>query len=226
MALDENLGDRTLGAEKPHRYHVSFLDTILPETPEIEEGSRASDTRVEGECHQGRGQVSPGSRASGTSIEGKCHQGRGQVAPGSRASDTTLNLFNHLNQLQLIPNTPPNQPGRLEISLAKTTSNRAGGRDFSATQWVLSEILQRCRVNRKKREEILGKTTAPQFLAYLLYAYSPFGKGIEDQIGFAIMRATNLNHEPDQAFLKLACLPPEELALLLEQQFIAQQSDA
>jgi hypothetical protein len=148
------------------------------------------------------------------------------VSPASRASDTTLNLFNHLNQLQLIPNTPPNQPGRLEISLAKTTSNRAGGRDFSATQWVLSEILQRCRVNRKKWEEILGKTTAPQFLAYLLYAYSPFGKGIEDQIGFAIMRATNLNHEPDQAFLKLAYLPPEELALLLEHQSVSQQSDA
>ena len=170
--------------------------------------------------------MTPGSRASDTGVEGKCHRGRGQVAPASRASDTTLNLFNHLNQLQLIPNTPPNQPGRLEISLAKTTSNRAGGRDFSATQWVLSEILQRCRVNRKKWDEILGKTTAPQFLAYLLYAYSPHGKGIEDQIGFAIMRATNLDNEPDQTFLKLACLPPEELAHLLEQQYAARQPDS
>ena len=204
MALDENLGDRTLGAEKPHRYHVSFLDTILPEKPEIDEGSRASDTRVEGEWHQHRGQVAPGSRASDTPLN-------------------LLNLFNHLNQLQLIPNTPTNQPGRLEISLAKTTSNRAGGRVFSATQWVLSEILQRCRVNRKKWDEILGKTTAPQFLAYLLYAYSPHGKGIEDQIGFAITCATNLAYEPDQIFLHLAGLPPEELAHLLEQQYASQQ---
>jgi hypothetical protein len=80
MAIDENLGDRSIGADKPHRYFVSFFDTILNETPDNKKPSRVSDTTVEGKWHSGRGQVAPWSRASDTTIEGKWHPHRGQVA--------------------------------------------------------------------------------------------------------------------------------------------------
>lgn len=219
MAADENLGDRSLGAEKPHRYQVSFFDTILNETPEPEKSSRASDTRLEGKWHSGRGQVAPGSRASDTRLEGKCHPGRGQVALASRASGTPLNLFNPLKQPPLTTENLPNQLDQLEISLAKTVSNQASGRERSASRWILSEILQRCQVNKKKREEILGQTTPVNFLAHLLYAYSPRGKGILDLVGFTICRAANPEEAPEEVFLRLAGLPPEELARLLEQQY-------
>ena len=201
MAVDENLGDRSLGAEKPHRYHVSFFDTVLNETPETKKGSRASDT----------------------TIEGKCHQGRGQVAPASRASGTTLNLFNPFKQPPLTADNLLNQSGRLEISLAKTASQKPVGRDLSASRWVLSEILQRCKVNKKKREEILEQTTPVKFLAYLLYAHSPLGKKIESLVGFSIRRATAPEEIPEEAFVLLAELQPEELAKLLEQQYAAGQ---
>jgi len=223
MAVDENLGDRSLGAEKPHRYHVSFFDTVLNETPETKKGSRASDTTIEGKCHQGRGQVAPASRASDTTVEGECHQGRGQVAPASRASGTPLNLFNPFKQPPLTTDNLLNQSGRLEISLAKTTSQKPVGRDLSASRWVLSEILQRCKVNKKKREEILEQTTPVKFLAYLLYAHSPLGKKIESLVGFSISRAIASDKIPEEAFVLLAELQPEELAKLLEQQYAAGQ---
>jgi len=226
MAIDENLGDRSLGSEKPHRYQVSFFDTILNEAPENKKTSRASDTTIEGKCHQGRGQVSPASRASDTTVEGECHQGRGQVAPGSRANGTTLNLFNPFKQPPLNAENLLNQPDRLEISLAKTAAPKTGGRDYSASRWVLSEILQRCKVNKKKREEVLEQTTAVNFLAHLLYAYSPCGKGILDLVGFSIKRAISPDEEPDESFLRLANLQPEELAQLLEQQYVAGQPDS
>ena len=224
MAIDENLGDRSIGADKPHRYFVSFFDTILNKTPDNKKPSRASDTTIEGKCHSGRGQVSPASRASDTTIEGECHQGRGQVALASRATGTTLNLFNPLKQNPLTTDNLPNQSDSLEISLAKTVAQKTGGRDSSASHWVLSEILQRCKVNKKKRDEILGLTTPVNFLAHLLYAYSPLGKGILDLVGFSVSRAINPQEILDDAFLQLAGLPPNELALLLEKQYSSGQS--
>jgi hypothetical protein len=226
MAQDDNLGDRSLGAENPHRYRVSFFDTILNEATTSGKPSRASDTPVEGKWHQGRGQVAPASRASGTTIEGKWHQGRGQVAPPSRASDTPLNLFNPLKQPLLTPDNFLNQPDRLEIALTKTVSTKSGGRDFSASHWVLSEILRCCQVNKKKQAEILGQTTPENFLAHLLYAYSPRGKGIFDLVGFAISRAINPEETPEEVFQRLANLPAENLARLLEQQYAAGQVDS
>ena len=76
MVVDENIGDRTLGSEKPHRYHVSFFDAVLSEQPETGSagsGSRASGTGVEGKWHKDRGQVAQAARASGTGVEGKWH---------------------------------------------------------------------------------------------------------------------------------------------------------
>ncbi len=100
MAADEDLGDRVLGPEKPHRYRVSFFDAILSEngsresgtTPQSDQGdpSRASGTGVEAKRHKDRGQVAQGLRPSDTGVEAKWHKGRGQVAQGLRASGTTL----------------------------------------------------------------------------------------------------------------------------------------
>jgi hypothetical protein len=61
MAADEDLGDRVLGPEKPHRYHVSFFDAILSD-----DGSRASGTTP-------RSAQDDPSRASGTGVEAKWH---------------------------------------------------------------------------------------------------------------------------------------------------------
>jgi hypothetical protein len=97
------------------------------------------------------------------------------VSPRSRASGTPLNLFNPFKQNPLTTDNFPNQSDSLEISLAKTVAQNTGGRDSSASHWVLSEILQRCKVNKKKRVEIIGLTTPVNFLAHLLYAYSPLG---------------------------------------------------
>lgn len=258
MAADEDLGDRALGPEKPHRYHVSFFDAILSEdgsrasgtTPQFEngDGSRASGTGVEAKRHKGRGQVAQGLMASGTGIEAKWHKDRGQVAQGLRPSGTTLNLFNPLNQPLLNPSlTSTNQPDALKIDLGKTASS--GGSVGGSQKWVLSEILQRCGVNNKKRDKILLEVTPPDFVAHLIYAHSPWGQSIKNPINWTVSQVLDpdrygkesravqkmaqvsehranmhvrLDPKRDQyseVFKTLACLPPGELAHLLQLQY-------
>ena len=259
MVADENLGDRTLGLDKPHRYHVSFFDAIPAggasrpsgTTPQSEngDGSRPSGTGVEAKRHKDRGEVAQGLRRSDTGVEAKWHKGRGEVAQGSRPSGTTLNLFNPLNQPLLNPSlTSTNQPGTLKICLDKTISKN--GSVGGGERWVLSEILHCCQINPKKRDAILLNVSAPDFVAHLIYSHSPWGKGIETPVRWTVSQVLHpqryekeqqaiekkiitsehrgkmhVKQDPtrdqySEVFKTLACLPPGELAHLLELQYM------
>ena len=89
------------------------------------------------------------------------------MAQGSRASGTTLNLINPLKQPP-ITSLNPNQPGALQIDLARTASSGSVGEQ---RDWVLSELLQMCNVNSTKRDKILRDTSATDFLAEGIVAH-------------------------------------------------------
>lgn len=170
------------------------------------------------------------------------------MAQGLRPSGTTLNLFNPLNQPLLNPSlTSTNQPDALKIDLSKTTSS--GGSVGGGEKWVLSEILQQCAVNPKKRDAILLNATAPDFVAHLIYAHSPWGHSIQNPVNWTVSqvldperyekvahaitqkihssdhrKAMHVRQDPkrdqySEVFKTLACLPPGELAHLLALQY-------
>jgi hypothetical protein len=165
-----------------------------------------------------------------------------------RPSGTTLNLFNPLNQHLLnLSLTSTNQPDALKINLGKTAAS--GGSVGGGEKWVLSEILQRCGVNNKKRDKILLEVTALDFVAHLIYAHSPWGQSIKHPVNWTVSQVldperygkearaidkkiissehrANMHVRQDpkrdqysEVFKTLASLPPGELAHLLELQY-------
>ncbi len=113
----------------------------------------------------------------------------------------------------------------------------------------MSEILQRCGVNNKKRDKILLEVTASDFVAHLIYAHSPWGQSIKNPVNWTVSQVldpdrygkeshaiqkvvqtsehrANMNVRQDpkrdqysDVFKTLACLPPCELAHLLTLQY-------
>jgi hypothetical protein len=69
-------------------------------------------------------------------------------------------------------------------------------------------------VNPQVREK-LKSYPVRNYLAWLLYAHSPKGEGIENPVAFAVSRV--LQQEiPDDEYMQLASYPPEELIRQLD----------
>ena len=83
--------------------------------------------------------------------------------------------------------------------------------------WVLKKILIQSRVHPKVTKDLLAKNaSARAFVAWLLYACSPAGEGIQSPLAYALASLRDYpDRSPGSTYDQLAALPPAELVWLI-----------
>jgi len=152
--------------------------------------------------------MAPGDGAPGTIMVGAdgTHS-LAEMAPLCGANGTTQwrewHSLKHLN-------TESNTPGESTT----TTQNPAA---VTPSAWVLRKLLIQSRVHPKVAKELLSKNASVQaFIAWLLYACSRAGEGINTPLSYAL---ASLREDPASGpggvYDQLAALPPSELIRLV-----------
>ena len=89
---------------------------------------------------------------------------------------------------------------------------------MGAASWDFNKILELNRVKPDLRSAFVESCEPRTFVSWILYAYGPEGRGINDATALAV---TRLAQKPDEgaggAYDHLADLPPRELQNMLKQ---------
>jgi hypothetical protein len=157
---------------------------------------------------------------------GTCTHALAESAPHFGGNGTVKTL----KPLNPNPITPPTQPVPAAESEpasepAKSISEPAqsGGR----VGWSFSEIAQNNSINSKGRKDLRKflrdeQELSHKFLAWILYAYSPLGKGLTDATGVSKAIKSLCCAEPEfapQKFERLVKLGPQKLQELFDRDY-------
>ena len=135
-------------------------------------------------------------------------------------------LFNSLNNPNLLEGNPPSAQIRKKKK-AKPTGKKAGV--GSSLYWDLGFLLAGNAVSPKKQAELRKKGASGEtFAAWLLYAKSAAGAGLQDKTGISNAIARTLESPrggPGGAASALANLPPHNLKAMLERDLEGEEID-
>jgi hypothetical protein len=146
-----------------------------------------------------------------------------------RGATCTVKSSLTLKTNSLNPPTQPRAGGQktTETEQLAIVAEQSGGRDG----WPFSEIAQQNSLNPKGRRELHKYFTDEQvlsqkFLAWILYAYSPQGKGLIDTTGVSKAIKSLCSAQPDFAprnFERLTKLGPQKLQELFDRDYAREE---
>jgi len=123
--------------------------------------------------------------------------------------------------------TPPTQPVEVEEKTQPTESAATPARSDGRVGWLFSEIAQNNSLNPKGRTDLRKafadeQVLAQNFLSWILYAFSPQGKGLTDTTGVSKAVKSLSSAPPELAprnFVRLANLGPQKLQELFDKDY-------